>query len=135
MTLLNFVLLFFGTLAAFLLIDLLWLGWLARDFYNRYIGFLRAPQTNWAAAIAFYIIFIVGILVFAIVPAVQAADLGRALLYGALYGFFTYATYDLTNLATLKDWPLTLSLVDIAWGTVLCTSVSWVGFLLGSALL
>jgi len=126
-----YIKLYVATLAAFLLIDMLWLGVVARGLYRKYLGFLLGPSTNWTAAIVFYLLFVVGLLVFAILPGLQAGSLGKALLLGALFGLLTYATYDLTNLATLKDWPLTITIVDMAWGTLLATLVSWVGFLAG----
>lgn len=117
-------------LAIFLVVDLLWLGLIAREFYNRQLGSLRSSSTNWAAAGAFYLIFNLGLLLFAVNPAVERGAVSLALARGALYGFFTYATYDLTNLATLKDWPIMMSLVDILWGTVLCATVSGITFFL-----
>ena len=92
------------------------------------MGHLLAEQVNWTAAGIFYLLFIVGIFVFAIMPAVEKESFRHALIYGALFGFFTYATYDLTNLATLKDWPLKIVLIDILWGAVLTASVSISGF-------
>ncbi len=116
------------TTVVFFAIDMLWLGVIAKSFYFGQLGeFLRNPP-NWTAAIVFYLLFIVGIFLFAILPAVEKNSLQQALLYGALFGFFTYATYDLTNLATLKNWPLAITFVDIAWGTVLTASVSSAGF-------
>lgn len=123
--------LFLASLLAFLLIDLTWLGWVARGFYRRYLGHLLAGRTNWAAAIVFYLLFVLGLQVFAIVPGLAAGSFIKTLGWGALYGFFTYSTYDLTNMATLKDWPLVLVVVDIAWGVFLATSVSAVGFWVG----
>ena len=107
----------------FFLIDMLWLGVIARDFYQTRLAGLLG-DVNWVAAIIFYLIFLVGLTFFAIYPSVEARSLASALILGALFGFFTYATYDLTNLATLNDWPLTVALVDIVWGTVLGASVS-----------
>ena len=78
-----------------------------------------APQPNWPVAIIFYILFVIGLMVFVLLPALSANNMGHALLYGMLFGFFTYVTYDLTNWATLKDWPWFLSLVDIIWGSSL----------------
>ena len=116
------------TLVIFFVVDLVWLGLVAREFYNKHIGFLRAEQTNWAAALAFYLIFSVGLLYFAIIPGWQARELGTTALNAAVYGFLTYATYDLTNLATLKNWPTGMSLVDIAWGTLLSAAVGTLSF-------
>ena len=121
------------TALVFFAIDLAWLGLVARNMYNRYIGHLMSSQVNWVAAVVFYLAFIVGILVFAVYPSVDKDSLLRAILLGALFGFFTYSTYDLTNLATLKDWPLSITIIDIAWGMVLTGAVSAVGCFIVSA--
>ena len=121
------------TALVFFAIDLAWLGLVARNMYNRYIGHLMSSQVNWVAAVVFYLAFVVGILVFAVYPSVDKDSLLRAILLGALFGFFTYSTYDLTNLATLKDWPLSITIIDIAWGMVLTGAVSAVGFFIVSA--
>ncbi|MGD0164762.1 MAG: DUF2177 family protein [Candidatus Sulfotelmatobacter sp.] len=105
-------------------LDMVWLGVAARNFYTKQIGLLMAPKVNWTAAILFYLLFLAGLVVFVIAPAVEKASLMRALMFGALFGLITYATYDLTNLATLKDWPLALTVVDLIWGTILAGSVS-----------
>lgn len=104
--------------------DMFWLGVAAKNFYKKQIGFLMTPRVNWAAAISFYLLFLVGLVVFVIAPAVEKDSWTRALTLGALFGLITYATYDLTNLATLKDWPLALTLVDLTWGAVLAGTVS-----------
>jgi len=116
------------TALVFFAIDLAWLGLVAKDMYGRNIGHLMSSQVNWAAAGVFYLAFIVGILVFAVHPSVDNGSILHAVIRGALFGFFTYSTYDLTNLATLRDWPLSVTLVDIAWGMVLTGAVSAVGF-------
>ncbi len=116
------------TALVFFAIDLLWLGVIAKGLYNKYLSGLLAEQVNWTAAIVFYILFIIGIFIFAILPAVEKNDWVKAVILGGLFGFFTYATYDLTNLATLKNWPLTIVFIDIIWGVVLTTSVSTSGF-------
>ena len=115
----------------FLAIDMVWLTLVARGFYRRQLGFLLSDQPNWWAAISFYLLFVAGLLVFAVVPAVQEGSLRRALLMGGFFGLVTYATYDLTNLATIKNWPLMLTLVDMTWGLVLAASVSCLGYLVG----
>ena len=125
----NYVLVYLATLAAFLAIDLTWLGIVARGFYRSQLGFLLSPNPNWSAAILFYLIFVAGLVYFAVLPGASAGSLGQALLRGALFGLIAYATYDLTNLATVKDWPLAITVVDMLWGTVLATAVSYVGFL------
>ncbi|OEK00117.1 hypothetical protein BFP97_00675 [Roseivirga sp. 4D4] len=116
------------TTVVFFAIDILWLGVIAKNLYNKYLRRLLAPKVNWFAAIIFYLIFIVGIFYFAIVPSVEAGSLEQAILKGALFGFFTYATYDLTNLATLRGWPIRIVFIDIIWGSVLTASVSTAGF-------
>lgn len=108
----------------FFLIDLLWLGVVARGFYVKYLGDMLKSPPNWTAAIIFYLLFILGLVIFVLVPGVEKDSLRYVLIYGAMFGFFTYMTYDLTNLATLKSWPIQIVIVDIIWGTVLSTAVS-----------
>ena len=119
------------TLIAFFAIDMVWLGLVARGFYQQHLGFLLRSSPNWTAAIIFYLLFVLGILVFVVVPGLQAGSAKKVLLLGALFGVITYATYDLTNLATVKNWPLIVTVVDLAWGGVLATSVGYLGFLAG----
>ncbi len=116
------------TTLVFFAIDIAWLGFIAKNLYRKYLGGFLSDTVNWPAAIIFYLLFIVGIFVFAIMPAVEKNSLKTAIVMGALFGFFTYATYDLTNLATLKDWPLPIVFIDIAWGIVLTSSVSAAGY-------
>jgi uncharacterized membrane protein len=123
------------TLAVFFLIDMVWLGAVARGFYRKHLGPMLSPKVNWIAAVLFYLLFIVGLLVFAIRPALLRGKPVEALFLGALLGLISYATYDLTNLATLKDWPLVVTVVDLVWGTVLGSSVSFVSALVGKSLL
>ena len=123
--------LYFATLIAFFAIDMVWLGFVARTFYRKHLGFLMAPKPNWLAAIIFYLLFIVGVVVFVVVPGLDDDSLKTTLLRAALFGLITYATYDLTNLATVKDWPVLVTVVDLTWGVVLSVAVSCVGFLVG----
>ncbi len=132
MTPMKAVLIYFITVPIFFLIDLVWLGFVAKGFYQRHLGYLMRSQFNWTAAILFYLLFIIGIVFFAVRPALAAQSPARALVYGALFGFFTYATYDLTNLATVKDWPVIVTVVDLVWGTVLCAAVSWSSYLISN---
>ncbi|MGD1106188.1 MAG: DUF2177 family protein [Terracidiphilus sp.] len=111
-------------LPIFFALDMVWLGVVAKKFYVKHIGFLMKSNVNWTAAILFYLLFIAAMVVFVISPAVEKGSWGQALLFGALFGLITYATYDLTNLATLKDWPLSVTIVDMLWGIVLAASVS-----------
>jgi uncharacterized membrane protein len=115
-------------LPVFFALDMIWLGLLARDFYKNQIGFLMKPDVNWTAAIIFYLLFLAGLVLFVIEPAFTKKEWTRALWTGAFFGMITYATYDLTNLATLKDWPLKMVIVDMIWGTVLAAGVSLVTY-------
>jgi uncharacterized membrane protein len=115
-------------LSVFVALDMVWLGWVARDFYRNQIGFLMKTQVNWLAAVGFYLLFVVGLVVLAIAPAIEKDSWRSALLYGALFGFVSYATYDLSNLATLQGWPLWVTLVDMAWGATLAATVATATF-------
>ena len=119
------------TVPIFFVVDMLWLGVAAKGFYRGHLGPLLSPSVRWGVALCFYVIYIAGILIFAVLPALPKDSLARTLLMGGLFAFFTYATYDLTNLATLKDWPVIVAAVDIIWGTFLCTIVSEFGFCMG----
>jgi len=120
-----------GMLASFLVIDLVWLGLVARSLYQKHLGYLMAPRVNWGAAMVFYLMFVFGLFFFAVLPGIEPRALARTLVSGCLFGAICYATYDLTNLATVKQWPLTITLIDMAWGAVLSTCVTAVGFALG----
>ncbi len=122
--------LYFISIPIFITFDLLWLGVVARGFYASQLGELLGP-INWAAAAVFYLIFLVGLLIFAIQPGLDHASVWRAVILGALFGFVAYATYDLTNLATLKNWPLTITIIDMVWGAVLGGVVSGLTVLVG----
>jgi len=113
---------------------MIWLVLVAKKFYNRHLGFLMRPDINWYAAGLFYLLFIAGLVVFVISPAVEKHSLLHALLYGALFGLITYATYDLTNLATLRDWPMLVTVVDLLWGMVLSASVSVITYLIATGI-
>jgi uncharacterized membrane protein len=129
------VFLYIITLVTFFVIDMIWLAVVAKGFYRRHLGSLMSSKVNWAAALLFYLLFIVGLLVFVIRPSLLAEVPLRALFYGALFGLISYATYDLTNLATLKNWPLVVTVVDLIWGTILGGMVSFISALLGRAVL
>jgi uncharacterized membrane protein len=118
-----FVILYAISVPIFFLIDMLWLGVVAKSFYQSKLSHLMG-DVNWIAAVIFYLVFLLGLTFFATYPAVMKGTLLTAVVLGALFGFFTYATYDLTNLATLRNWPLSVTLIDIMWGTLLGASVS-----------
>ena len=130
-----FLKLFAIALPVFFAIDMVWLGFVAKDFYAKQIGGLMKPDINWTAAIIFYLIFIAGLVVFVITPAVVKNSGTQAVLMGALFGFVCYATYDLTNLAVAKDWPVFVTIIDLIWGAVLAASVSVITFLIATKIL
>jgi len=116
-----------ATLVVFLAIDMVWLGWIARGFYRAQIGGVMRDDVNWTAALLFYVLFIAGLLVFAVIPALDRS-LVRAALVGGFFGLVAYATYDLTNLATLRGFPARVAVADLAWGFVvsaLTSAAAW----------
>jgi len=119
-------------LPVFFVIDMIWLGLIAKNFYRAQIGSLMKPDVNWLAAIIFYLIFIAGLVVFVITPAMQKDSWIQAVFLGALFGLVCYATYDLTNLAVAKDWPLLVTLVDLLWGATLAASVSIITYFIAT---
>ena len=135
MTVAGFFKLYGVALITFFAMDLLWLGVVARGFYQAHMGHLMKPSVNWAAAFAFYLVFLVGLEVLVILPAVERQSFAQAVLLGALFGLVTYAAYDLTNLATLNGFPWKVALVDLVWGTVLCATVSAMTYLASTRLI
>ncbi|MFT3883189.1 MAG: DUF2177 family protein [Gemmatales bacterium] len=119
------------TLIAFLAIDLFWLGVIAKGMYQKYLGYLLAAQVTWWAAFLFYFLFVVGLLVFVVEPGLKANSLTETLWRAALFGLITYATYDLTSHAMVKDWPAIITIVDLIWGMVLSMIVSSISFFAG----
>ncbi len=130
-----FIKLYCIALPVFFLIDIVWIGFVAQSFYNNQIGFLLKPDVNWIAAIIFYLLFIVGLVIFVITPAIEKDSWVYALLFGALFGLITYATFDLTALAMFKNWPLLVTIVDLIWGAVLASSVSTVTYFIASKII
>jgi len=126
---LRYVGIYLLTFAVFIVVDLVWLSTVALKFYTANIG---APRMQvppiWPVAIAFYLLYVAGVLIIVVLPAAQAGELWKAVLLGALFGLCAYATYDLTNLSTLKEWPAIVSMVDMLWGTVLTTIVATAGY-------
>ncbi len=129
-----FLKLYLLALPIFFAFDMVWLGVVAKNFYRAQIGGLMKTDVNFTAAIIFYLIYIFGLVLFVIAPAVEKHSWMHALLYGMLFGFVCYATYDLTNLAIAKDWPLLVTIVDLAWGTVLGGVVSVIAYVVYSKL-
>lgn len=130
----NYLKMYIIAFIIFLAIDAIWLGLVAPKFYKAQIGHLMSERPNLFAALIFYLIFIVGVVYFVINPAIEAQSIIKVLISGALFGFITYATYDLTNLATLKDWPITVTIVDLVWGTSLSTLIGLFTYLIYNAL-
>jgi uncharacterized membrane protein len=126
--------LYLPALLVFLALDAVWLGVVARGFYREQLGPLMRPDVNWGAALLFYLLFIVGLLVFAVMPALERQSLGRAVALGALFGLICYATYDLTNLATLRGFPVVVAAVDLVWGAVIAASTAAATWLLAGPL-
>ena len=119
------------TALVFFAIDLVWLGVVAAGFYQRHLGHLLRPDVLWAPALVFYLLYVAGALVFAVLPGLEAGALTRTLALGAFFGLVAYATFDLTCMALLRDFPIVVVVVDLAWGMVLTTLVSAAGFGLG----
>jgi uncharacterized membrane protein len=116
------------TTVVFFAIDLVWLGLIANNIYKKYLGSLMSETVNWGAAMVFYLLFMAGIFIFVINPSIEKQSALRALLLGAFFGLITYATYDLTNYATLKGFPLNVVIIDLAWGTFVTATVSVAGY-------
>lgn len=113
-----------GTAVVMVALDMLWLGVIAKTMYQQGIGHLMADKPNIGVAVGFYLLYALGVVIFAVSPQHGGSSWGTTLVMGALFGFFAYATYDLTNLATLRDWPLRLSLIDMAWGTLVSAAAA-----------
>ena len=118
-------------LITFLAVDFVWLALVAKNFYRKNLGFLLAEKPNLWAAAAFYLLFVAGVVVFAIVPALTEGSLWKAIILGGFFGLVTYATYDFTNQATVRNWPWVVTAIDLAWGGFLAASVSCIGYLAG----
>ena len=129
-----FIKLYLIALPIFLGIDIVWLTLIAKKFYGEQLGYLMSNNPNLLAALIFYLIFTAGIVFFVVNPALDKKMLTHALLAGAFFGLISYATYDLTNLATVKDWPLIITIVDLLWGTTLSTAVSVATYLIATKL-
>lgn len=121
---------FVVVLVIFLVLDMVWLGLIAPRFYRANLGHLLAPSVFWPAAVLFYLIFCVGLVVFVMQPALEQNSVWKALLYGGFFGLVAYSTYDLTNLATLKDWPVKVVIADLIWGTFLSATTCGLSYLI-----
>jgi len=128
----KYLYLYLAMVPVFFIIDFFWINFVAKGLYQKHLGDLI--EFNLPAAAIFYLVYIIGIIIFAVQPAINNGQWQHALIWGALFGFFTYATYDMTNLATLKDWPLSVSIYDMMWGTFLGSSVATIGFFISQGL-
>lgn len=124
------ILRFLIVLGVFLVLDLVWLGVVAKKIYKKYLGYIMSEKPKIIVAFMFYAIFAVGVLVFVVNPAIAKSDTVYAFGFGALFGLITYSTYDLTNLATLKEWPLKITIIDLAWGTTVSALTSLFSYLI-----
>lgn len=131
----QWIILWIAAAVLFLLIDMVWLLWLGRGFYVNEIGDLLRQPPNMAAAGAFYILYVTGLMVMVVWPAVQGGSVGQAVLYGAILGLIAYGTYDLTNLAVMKGFTTKIAVIDMIWGTVLTGAVSGITAMIGVRLL
>ncbi len=127
---LEFIKVYLIAVVIFFVIDMLWLGLIANKLYQTELGHLLSPNVKWVPAIIFYLIFIAGLAVFVIMPGVEKGSLINVILLGAFFGLVTYATYDLTNYATLKDFPLNIVIIDLIWGVFIGTVTSTLTYLL-----
>ena len=124
-----YVKLFLVSLFTFLILDAIWLGFIARNFYAKYLAAYLTENVIWLSAIIFYLIFNIGLLIFVILPSIEKNSYTTLILYSLLYGLVTYATYDLTNYATIKDWPFAVTIVDIIWGMFVAFASASAAFL------
>jgi len=114
----------------FLVIDMIWLLFISKSLYSKYLGYLMTSKVNFIAALIFYMLFVVGLLVFVIQPALLKESASSALMLGMLFGLVCYATYDLTNLATVKDWPVLITIIDLLWGAFVSGSTALISYTL-----
>jgi uncharacterized membrane protein len=122
------------TFLVFLAIDFVWLNWIAKNLYSEKIGHLLAENPNLIAAGVFYLLFVGASLLLVVLPGYEAQSITKTIMLGAVFGMITYATYDLTNLATLKEWPLSVTIIDIIWGTSLSTATAVAGYYIANFL-
>ncbi|MCX5756039.1 MAG: DUF2177 family protein [Gemmatimonadetes bacterium] len=128
MNTLSFLKSFAATGATMFALDMVWLGVVAKGLYAREMGSLLRPDVKWVPALLFYILYVAAVVVFVVIPAAERKSLARALGFGAFFGLAAYATYDLTSLALIRDFPVLIVIVDLAWGMVLTTIASGAGY-------
>lgn len=131
----KYIYLYLLSFVIFLVIDLIWLNFISKNLYQKEIGSLLLKSPNLFPAFLFYALFIVALLILVVIPGIEAESLTKTLLLGAVFGFITYATYDLTNLATLEGWSVKMTIVDLIWGTSVSTLMAYVSFMIGNRIL
>lgn len=129
---LKYFVVYFSFLISLLVIDLIWLLGIAKNLYRAEMGSLMAPEPRLLAGLGFYLLYALGVTIFVTLPALSKQSWIYALQYGALFGFFCYMTYDLTNLAVIRDFPIRLALIDIAWGASVTASSAAIAYWIGS---
>lgn len=125
----NWIKMYMVSLIVFLAADFVWLAYISKNIYAKHLGYIMAENVVWWAAIVFYLLFVAGLVFFVISPALRRQSLEYAAYAGALFGLITYATYDLTNLATLKDWPIIITVLDLMWGAFVSTFTSSISYI------
>ena len=134
MGLLKTLILYFSTAVVFFAIDLIWLGLMNSRFYKPQLVGLMSDKVTWLPAILFYLLFVVGVVLLVVLPAIEHGSWLSAMLLGGLLGMIAYGTYDLTNLASIKNWPIMVTIVDIVWGTILAATVATISYFIAKAL-
>lgn len=129
----NYIYLYLLTALVFFAIDFLWLKFSAPN-YSKKIGHLMAPKPKLFPALIFYLIFVIGVIIFAVLPGYESQNIWKTIMLGALFGMLSYSTYDLTNLATLKNWPVSITIIDIIWGTTVSALTSVAGYYIATLL-
>lgn len=130
----KYIYLYLLTFVVFLVIDFIWLNFVAKNLYATKIGHLMAQNPKLVPALIFYLIYIVGVIIFAVLPGYESKNIWKTILLGALFGLLSYSTYDLINLSTLKDWPISVTIIDIIWGTSVTAVTSIAGYYISTLL-
>ncbi len=125
---------YLSTLVVFVLCDMVWLTTMANRLYRPTLGDIMLADAKLLPAVAFYLIYPAGLVIFAVLPAVKSGSLAQSAILGALLGFFSYMTYDLTNQATLRNWTFQLTLTDVTWGTLLGATSAAAAYLIAARL-
>ena len=131
----KYILIYIITFIIFLAIDLVWLNIIAKNLYQKEIGTLLLKNPNLLPALLFYLLFIFCLLLIIVIPGIKDGNLIRTILYASVFGLTTYATYDLTNLATLDGWNLKITIIDLIWGTSISTVTAYLGYIIGSKII